>query len=220
MFGSMVQTPILSFDLEGTLVDTEFSHLVWEIGLPALYAEEYGLQHEAAVDKVMKEYSEIGPDRIEWYDLKYWFRRFNLNTGCEELLEKYRGSISTYPEVKEVLGRLSEEHQLIMISNTSREFMKVMTQGLEKHFTKIFSAPTDFRMLKFPALYVQVCSNLNVKPSDVIHVGDHVKFDLESARGAGIRSFLLDRTGKNAGDHVVTDLKSFEIKVSELRTER
>lgn len=56
----MDRVRILSFDLEGTLVDTVFSRLVWEVGLPDLYAEERGIDHEAAVGRVMQEYSEIG----------------------------------------------------------------------------------------------------------------------------------------------------------------
>lgn len=215
MFASMVKVPILSFDLEGTLVNTAFSHLVWEIGLPTLYAEEQGIEPQAAVEKVMKEYSEIGPNRIEWYDLQYWFRRLKLKTHWQKLLEQYRGSISTYPEVEEVLGRLSQDHELIVISNTSRDFMNVMTEGLEDYFTSMFSAPTDFGILKVPDLYVRICHKLNTKPSDVIHVGDHEKFDFEAARQAGIKSFLLDRTGNNLGNHVVRDLKGFELKVSE-----
>jgi len=211
----MDRVRILSFDLEGTLVDTVFSQLVWEVGLPDLYAEEMGIDHEAAVKKVMQEYSEIGPERIEWYDLKYWFKRFQLQTEWRRLLERYKGNISIYPEVKDVLEHLSKEYELILISNTSREFMAVMTEELSNYFAHTFSGPTDFKMLKFQKLYTKIVEQLGAKPQDIVHIGDHEKFDLAAARQAGIQAFLLDRTGERCGDYIVRDLKAFEIKLYE-----
>ena len=57
----MLGIRVLSFDLEGTLVDDKFSRLVWEEGLPALYAEEKGISLESALKRVMGEYDEIVP---------------------------------------------------------------------------------------------------------------------------------------------------------------
>lgn len=206
---------VLSFDLEGTLVDGDFSRLVWEEGLPALYAEEKGISLHSALKRVMEEYDEIGPERVEWYDLRYWFRRFELRGDWRSLLERFKDSISVYPEVGGVLDRLRREHEMVIVSNTSRDFLDLMMEGLRPYFKDIFSAPSDFETVKSPSLFAQICSELGAKPQEVVHVGDSRKFDLTVPREVGITSFLLDRSGTESGEHVVRDLEEFELRLLE-----
>lgn len=213
----MQRIRVLSFDLEGTLVDDDFSRLVWEEGLPALYAEEKGITLESALKRVMEEYSDIGPERVEWYNLRYWFRRFDLREDWRSLLERFRDSISIYPEVRGVLDRLRRDHDMIIVSNTSRDFLDLQIKELKQYFTLIFSTPTDFGALKSPGLFAQICSELGVKPLEVVHVGDSRKFDFTAPREAGITSFLLDRSGGESGEHIVRDLEEFELRLLELR---
>ena len=58
---------IVSFDMEGTLVESSFSNLIWETDIPRLYADRHGLGFEAARMKVLEEYGEVGEHRPEWY---------------------------------------------------------------------------------------------------------------------------------------------------------
>jgi putative hydrolase of the HAD superfamily len=208
---------ILSFDLEGTLVDNNFSRLVWEEGLPALYAEERGISLESALKRVMEEYNKIGPDRIEWYDLRYWFRRLELRADWRSLLERFKDGVGIYPEIRSVLGRLSRGYELIIVSNTSRDFMDFQIKQLNSYFRRIFSAPTDYGAVKSPELYVKICSELDVKPQEVVHVGDHRWFDFTAPREVGVTAFLLDRSRKEQGKNVIHNLEEFELKISELK---
>jgi len=48
---------VVSFDLEGTLLDMTFSEKVWNEGLPRLYAEKYRLDFSEAKKIVLKEYA-------------------------------------------------------------------------------------------------------------------------------------------------------------------
>lgn len=213
----MSEFRVLSFDLEGTLVDLEFSRLVWEKGVPALYAEERHLSPEEALRRVMEEYAEVGPERVEWYDLRYWFRRFGFKRDWWELLERYRGHIRTYPEVEGVLQRLSAEYDLIIVSNTCRDFLDLQIRGLRSYFTRIFSAPTDFGMLKSPELFTKICRKLGLRPQEMVHIGDVRRFDFEAPRAVGITAFLLDRSGKGDDLYIVRDLEEFEERLTELR---
>ena len=63
----MLMVKIVSFDLEGTLVDMTFSDKVWNEGIPALYAQKTGLKFEEAKRIVLNEYMKVGEERIEWY---------------------------------------------------------------------------------------------------------------------------------------------------------
>jgi len=213
----MSEIRVLSFDLEGTLVDLEFSRLVWEEGVPALYAEEKGLTLEEALRRVTGEYAEVGPERVEWYDLRYWFRRFGLKGDWRKLLERYKDHIRTYPEVESVLQRLSREYDLIIVSNTCRDFLDLQIRELRPYFTHIFSAPTDFGMLKSPELFTKICRELGVRPQAMVHIGDVRRFDFEAPREAGITAFLLDRSGEEDGAYTVRDLEEFEQRLLKLR---
>ena len=53
------------------------------------------------LEKTLKFYLNIsiGEERVEWYNIKYWFDRFRL-TDYEELLNNYKHEISYYPEVR------------------------------------------------------------------------------------------------------------------------
>ena len=74
-------TPIISFDMDGTLVESEYTDWVWNHGIPNLYAAKTGLPFEEARAFVEGEYRKVGDGAAEWYDIQYWFRFFQLETG-------------------------------------------------------------------------------------------------------------------------------------------
>ena len=80
---------IISFDMDGTLVDPEFTDWVWLQGIPMLYGEKAGCPFEEAKHYVVEEYLKVGEGAIEWYDIKYWFQFFHLEQNWEVLMERY-----------------------------------------------------------------------------------------------------------------------------------
>jgi putative hydrolase of the HAD superfamily len=199
---------VISFDMDGTLVNSRFVDKVWMEGLPERFAEKYGVEVEAAKDHVIGEYMKIGSDRLEWYDLQYWIDRFGLNIGKDELLDSYSDLIELYPEVREVIHRLSEEFQLVITSNAAREFVEIEMDGLCGYFERIFSATSDLRSVKKSSdVYREVCKMMNVRPIEVLHIGDHYTYDYESPLEAGLDALFLDRSGKRSGPEVVGDLR-------------
>lgn len=53
-------TKIISFDMDGTLVDSEFTDWVWLHGIPKLYARKKGLSFDEAKALVVEEYQRVG----------------------------------------------------------------------------------------------------------------------------------------------------------------
>ena len=199
---------VISLDMDGTLVNSRFVDKVWMEGMPRFFAEKTGLDFPAAKEYVVGEYMKIGSDRLEWYDLKYWIDKFGLEIGKDELLETYEDEIETYPEVQEVLELLAGDYQLVVTSNAAREFIDIELDGLSDYFSETFSATSDFREVKkSPLLYGAVCAHLNVKPIEVLHIGDHYNYDYESPLQAGLDALFLDRMGKRSGREVVGDLR-------------
>ena len=213
----MVNIEVVSFDLEGTLVDLSLSNLVWETDIPRLFAENHELSYEEARTRIIEEYQQVGDDQPEWYDVDYWFRRLDLSGDWRELLQLRRNSRYVYPEVQGVLDRLCGRYSLIISSNTIREFLEVQLSELENYFEHVFSAPSDFGTVKkSKEFYGRVCQIMDVEPRVVVHVGDSLRFDYEEAKKRGIHAFHLDRNRKSEGKHVVHDLIEFEERLRTL----
>ena len=208
---------IISFDLDGTLVTMDYVDAVWLEKIPQLYAEKYGISYDEAKRVVEKEYLKIGPEALEWYDIKYWIKKFDLGTSWKDILLSCKDKLKLYPEAKEVLERLSEENQLIIISNAANEFIEIEMEalGLKKYFSAIFSAVSNFgKTKKDKEVYEKVCNELGANKDKIIHVGDNYEFDYLAAKQAGIKAYYLDRKGNMNGSYVVRDLKEFEEKIS------
>jgi HAD superfamily hydrolase (TIGR01549 family) len=207
---------IISFDMDGTLVDPEFTDWVWLHGIPTLYAEKVGLPFEEAKHFVVEEYLKVGEGAIEWYDIKYWFKFFKLEQNWKDLMERYVDKIDIFPDINPLLDRLRGRFPLVLTSNAGREFIDVEMEatGLRKYFNQIFSATSDFRMVKKTIdFYRRICETLRVEPREIVHVGDHYEFDYLVPRSLGIHAFYLDRSGERKGDFVLSDLRDLEKRV-------
>jgi putative hydrolase of the HAD superfamily len=205
----MDKVKIVSFDAEGTLVTPYFTQAIWHEEIPTLYAQNNGISFEQAKAFVQQEYNLIGEQRMEWYDIKFWFGRFGLS-NYRQLLHSQKHRISVYPEVEEVLFALSQTYELIVISNSSTEFLDVLLEGIRDHFTRIFSSISNYEGLKTADFYLNVCQAMGVEPEEMAHVGDLWNSDLVIPRRIGIKAFYLDRNGGRQGSEVVRDLTHFQ----------
>ncbi|NAS88426.1 HAD family hydrolase [ANME-1 cluster archaeon AG-394-G21] len=187
---------VFSFDVDGTLVSQEFADCVWLRGIPEAYAAKHALSFEHAFEFVKREYDNIGENRIEWYNIRFWLRKFNLKIAYEKLFEKYEAEVKIYTEVESVLKVLKEAgYVLVVNSNAATEFIDFQIQPIRKYFSHVFSATSDFGELKKSnGHYAQVCEILDVKPQEVVHTGDHFVFDFLNPRRIGITAYYLDRS--------------------------
>jgi len=199
----MKKIKLISFDLDNTLIDTTYTTYVWEIGIPHLYAKKHNISISEATRLVIAEYEKIGDISLEWYDITYWFKYFELPEKWENLMEIHRDKIRPFPEVKEVIKDLAQYYDLIIVSNAAREFVEVEIKEaeIENSFARIFSATSDFRQVKkTPQFYRQICEIMGAEPSSTIHIGDHYEFDYVIPKSIGIKAYYLDRDGKRTKD--------------------
>ena len=207
---------VVSFDLDGTLVDWSFTDAFWFDCIPRLYAQRWGLGQGEALKEVRRQYDEAGLDRLEWYDIGYWWARFDLPGDWKQLLKECRSKVRAYPDALPALEALRGKYRLIVISNATRELAEVEVEhgGLKGYIKRVFSATSDFKVVKKTGeFYLQVLKEIGVTPVEVVHVGDNYAFDYMAAREAGIRAYFLDRSGKHSGSFVVKDLKEFAQKL-------
>jgi HAD superfamily hydrolase (TIGR01549 family) len=205
----MKQIELISFDAEGTLVTPDFSEAIWHEAIPALYAQKKGIDLVQAQRRIVEEYSKIGDQRLEWYDIEYWFSYLDLGSS-ETVIQSCLGKITYYPEITEVLSSLAGGYRLIIASGTPLELLHCLLKEIKPYFVRIFSSISHYRQLKSPDFYLRICEEMGVKPSQVIHVGDNWQFDFLNARQAGINAFYIDRSGRNHQESLsdLTQLKN------------
>ena len=201
------------FDADGTLVTTAFADLVWLEVLPQLVSDCWKISLDDAKRKLYADYESIGPERPEWYDLPYWLKRYRVDVNPKTLLQQYKSAVTPYPEVIDVLERLKEKYQLVVISNSARPFLEITTEGMKPYFKLVVSTLSDLGMVKGADAYVAVCAQLGINPCQVAHIGDSLELDYIRARRAGLKAFYLDRRGRRRGRYFVQDLKEFALRL-------
>ncbi|MFO8102188.1 MAG: HAD family hydrolase [Dehalococcoidia bacterium] len=206
-----MSSPILSFDLTGTLATFSFCDSIYFEGLPHLYSSKHGIEIEEAKGYLIKCYDEVGDQEPDWYDITYWFKRFDLGDGWYPFLEELSYNIRFDPQAEPVLARLATKYELIMVSNACREFLDVETASISKYFTRIISCVSDFgEVKKTPEFYLKLCQSINKKPEEIIHIGDNWQFDFVAPREAGLQAIYLDRTNESSGNNVIHKLSELK----------
>jgi len=214
----MTNIKVVSFDLDGTLVDQRYVNSVWFEGVPRLYSDKEKVSFNRALDFVRREYDKVGKERVEWYDLRYWLSRFGLDAEPREVLKQFEHQIRVHPEVPHVLEGLKQKgFRLVVVTNAHLDFVDVQLEktGIGDCFEKIFSSTSDFQMVKKSVkLYQGVCDTLKVSPDEMIHTGDDWDFDCATPRRLGIKAYYLDRTGRNNGEYIIHSLDELPIESS------
>jgi len=210
---------IISFDVDGTLVNYDFVNSVWFEEIPNLVAEKEGISFNEALRKVKAAYNEVTEEKMEWYDIKYWVNRFELKINWKKLLDKVKWKIKVYPEVLPTLEKLSKNYKLVINSNSPREFLdlELKETNLTKFFFKIFSSTSDFNQVrKSEDYYAKICFILSVKPENMLHIGDNWKFDFEVPSRIGIKTLFLDRSKVKNGKFIIHNLSQIDDAIKSL----
>jgi HAD superfamily hydrolase (TIGR01549 family) len=121
-------------------------------------------------------------------------------------------NFEVFPEVHEVLGGLrGAGYRLAICSNWSWHLDTLCDRlDLARYFElMVISARVGYSK-PHPGIFRHALDALNVRPGEVVHVGDNPIADVGGAIGVGIRPVLLDRTGRDAAvevPHRIADLR-------------
>jgi len=197
---------IISFDVDGTLVDLEYNDLIWFKEIPELVARKKKISFEKSLKFVHEEYAKLGEHNLNWYDINYWISYFGIEISPDKIFEKYEPQVKIYPEVIPLLEELKKKYILIVITAMPREFLIPKMKNLEKYFKFSFSALSDFKELKNSEIYSKISKVLKVPPEQILHIGDHWEFDYLAARKAGMNAIYLDRSNIKKGKFIINSL--------------
>lgn len=185
---------IISFDADGTLIDLDFVNTFWDREVPRLYGEKYGMDFAKAFKYVRSCYDALGDEDLRWYQPDYWFKRFDLPEDPEEVIHRIKHKVKVFPDALDVLQDLYGKYDLVVVSNAPWRFLNLGLKEIKHYFSAIYSCTSDLGMVrKKPEVYLRICERLGTKPEQLVHVGDHYKFDYEIPRSVGIRAYHVDR---------------------------
>ncbi len=194
-----MDTKVISFDLDKTLIDTPspveiiYSFLIYngvkpdkqrirEILSKINYSDRKNNPEEyyiAINQKVLGNFGLYGKKYARKL-LEYWFSPSN-----------YR----LYPEVKEVLDILKNRYILVITSNNlSWEIKDVLNHiSLSRYFKYIFSPDVTGSFKPSQKMYMYVAEKTGVRLSEVLHIGDNIEEDYLGALKSGVKALLIKR---------------------------
>jgi putative hydrolase of the HAD superfamily len=184
----------VGLDLDARTLERAF-HAAWD-RMPQRAAidgprenDDKGWWHElldCILDQVAPSLSEI--DRDNFFEIAY---EHFAEAGVWEL----------YPEVPGVLEELQPRFQLGVISNFDGRLRFILQHlGISKFFVNVFVSSELGADKPDPEIYRRAVKLMNLKPNEVLHVGDDSQRDWEAATAAGLSVFRLDRTRNSLRD--------------------
>lgn len=208
------------FDAMGTLF-----RLTHSVGHHyALVGNEIGLKLNAAkFDRAFGKAWDLMPKRLPTTgpredDDKGWWRELVervLNDVAPKLNELDRdnffeiayehfaeaGVWELYPEVVDVLEKLSHRFQLAVLSNFDGRLRMILEQlGVSKFFKHVFISSEIGADKPDPEIFRRALTIVRLQPSEVLHVGDDPNRDWKAASAAGLSIFQLDRKKNSLRD--------------------
>ncbi len=110
-----------------------------------------------------------------------------------------------YPEVHGVLNQLQPSFQLAVVSNFDGRLRLILQHlGISKFFAHIFISSEIGADKPDPEIFRRALKLIDLKPNEVLHVGDDSERDWEAASAAGLSIFRLDRPNNSLRDLVTT----------------
>lgn len=120
--------------------------------------------------------------------------------------------VELYPETIDVLETLKIKGiKLILISNTTPISEKAIDKlKIRKYFDYVLLSCNEGIVKPSPFVYKKILDKFNLKPGEVIAVGDQMSTDIEGASTYGIKAILLDREDKGDYKNKITELDEVE----------
>jgi 2-haloalkanoic acid dehalogenase type II len=186
-----------------------------------------------AYHEIVKDYRRVRYNDFREVNNRIWITDtlnkmgFNADPSNSEItsaVNKYFNTwqLKLFPEVSEVLERLSKDYKIALISNfTHTEFITSTLRELRIHrfFDKIIVSDTFGWRKPHPSIFKHFLNTLEVRAEDAVFVGDDIESDIKGAKNMGIKAILLARIKpslKNIDktqiepDYIIKSLVEFE----------
>jgi HAD superfamily hydrolase (TIGR01549 family) len=171
------------FDLDGVLVDSFDAWLAALNDALKLYKHKE-LTKEEFIDRY---WGHDLFDNIEKMNLTY-----EVGKACNNFYKNHIEKIKIFPNAEEILLKLNNYKKGVITNTPKDSAVKVLKQfKIYKYFELVLTSD-DVKLSKpNPEIVIKSCKLLNLKPSEVILIGD-TKSDVEAGRAAGCKVIGID----------------------------
>ena len=108
----------------------------------------------------------------------------------------------------DVVPGLEALHGLYRLGTLTNGSMRPERLGLEKFFDFIVMSVDHGGIEKpDPRIFEVAVREARCEPHELLHVGDHIEYDVRGANDAGVRSVWLNRNGESSVNGVKSDLE-------------
>lgn len=120
--------------------------------------------------------------------------------------------VELYPDSRFVLELLKNKgYKVVLASNTFNIGSKAVRKlDLEKYFDIMFFSYNEGIKKPSPFVYKKILDRLNLKPEEVIVVGNTIEKDIVGAEAYGIKAVLIDRKNRFSYKNKIMDLEEIE----------
>jgi putative hydrolase of the HAD superfamily len=106
-----------------------------------------------------------------------------------------------YADVFEVIGELSGRARLAVVSNFDGRLRMILEQlGISKFFAHVFVSSEIGADKPDPEIFRRALRFMDLRPEEVLHVGDDPERDWQAAEAAGMGVFRLQRPNNTLRD--------------------
>lgn len=102
-----------------------------------------------------------------------------------------RTDIQLPAQIRPLLEQLATRYPLVAITNGNADIQQM---GIGDLFQFALRAGPDGRMKPHPDMFIHAAGRLQIEPSALLHIGDHVKSDVLGALHAGCQTAWLNLT--------------------------
>ncbi|GAB60458.1 HAD-IA family hydrolase [Rheinheimera nanhaiensis] len=125
-----------------------------------------------------------------------------------------RTRITLQPDIIRLLSTLAQHYRLIAITNGNASIHKM---GVGELFEFSLQAGPDGRMKPYADLFLAAANRLQVKPGQILHIGDSHRADVLGALSAGCQAAWLDHHQSSVSvlPHIrLTDVQQLQLLLS------
>jgi phosphoglycolate phosphatase len=187
---NMQKIKAIIFDLDGTLIDSvtdlanSVNYTLAEIGLPGHTRDEIKGFVGDGVQKLIKR--SLGQTHMDRFDEAFALFMNHYDQHCTD-------NTVLYPGVAETLPELAETYSLAVLTNKIVKFsVKILTAlGAFTYFKEVLGGDSLPTKKPDPAGILYLAEKWNLKPDQIIMVGDHAT-DIETGNRAGCKTIFIN----------------------------
>jgi len=184
---NLIDTVLL--DMDGTLLDRHFDDHFWLEHVPKRYAEQNGMSHEAAKQRLHRMFRSQ-ENTLNWTDLDYWSDQLGLDIPV--LKEEIDHLIAVHPFVTEFLLYLRQHGKRIyLVTNAHGKTLglKLCRTKIGPYFDGIVSAHDLGLPKEDPAFWGRLQERIPFEAQRTM-LGEDSETNLETAQLFGIRYLI------------------------------